>query len=134
MAERPDMQEIKRESILKKEECGEGKAQQSAERFTANGNHDSEINELKHNLERFAENVTNRLEVLNEEVINIKANKVYNSNEVLEDMVNDLKNEKANLIKENTVLRETNETLRHHGMSNLKSKMRELKSEQQSLQ
>jgi hypothetical protein len=46
-------------------------AQRSAERFTANGNHDSEINELKHNLERFAENITNRLEVLNEEVINI---------------------------------------------------------------
>ena len=48
-------------------------------------------------------------------------------------MVNDLNNKKANLIKENTVLRETNETLRRHGMSDLKSKMRELKSEKQSL-
>jgi predicted nuclease with TOPRIM domain len=48
-------------------------------------------------------------------------------------MVNDLNNKKANLIKENTILRETNETLRRHGMSDLKSKMRELKSEKQSL-
>jgi hypothetical protein len=107
------------------------KTQQSAKRFTANGIHDSEINKLKNNLERFAENITNRLEVLNEEVINIKESKV-NSIEVLEDVINDLKNEKANLIKENTLLRETNEIL-SHGMSDLKSKMQELKIERQSL-
>jgi hypothetical protein len=106
-------------------------AQKSAQRSTVKDNYDSETNKLKHDLERFAENVTNRLETLTEEVINIKENKVY-SIIVLEDVVKELKNERADLIKENTAVRETNEIL-SHDMSDLKSKMQELKSEKQSL-
>ena len=106
-------------------------AQKSAQRSTVKDDYDSETNKLKHDLERLAENVTNRLETLTEEVINIKENKVY-SIIVLEDVVKELKNERADLIKENTAVRETNEIL-SHDMSDLKSKMQELKSEKQSL-
>lgn len=72
-----------------------------------------------------------RLEVLTQKVTSIEEDKVY-SVVVLENVVKELKNEKAALIRENIALRVSNKIL-SYDMTDLKSKMPELKSEKLSL-
>ena len=77
-----------------------------------NYNYDSEIRLLNGKVERLAHNLTNKLEDIAPEVNIIKENKPY-SILVLENAVNDLKQEKHKLSKKNDDLREVNMTLSH---------------------
>ena len=75
---------------------------------TARRNDDSpEINKLNSKLDRFYDNVTSTLHDLNAEINSIKENRPY-SILVLENVVNDLKEEKLELSRKNDKLREQN--------------------------
>ena len=94
-------------------ECGEHVNTTNPLRDTYNNyKYNSEISVLKAKLERFAQSVTNKLEDIAFEVNNIKENKPQ-SILVLENTVNDLKQEKHELSKKNDDLRELNITLSH---------------------
>ena len=75
------------------------------------------INKLNSKLDRFYENVTSTLHDLNAEINSIKENRPY-SIFVLENVVNDLKEEKLELSRKNDKLREQNMDM-SHTISNL---------------
>ena len=80
---------------------------------SASCNRDSaEISRLNSKLDRFSENVTNKLQNLSVEITNIKENKPYFIL-VLENVVNDLKEDKLVLIRKNDELREQNMEMSH---------------------
>ena len=96
-----------------------------------NYNYDSEIRLLNAKVERLAHNLTNKLEDIALEVNIIKENKPY-SILILENAVNDLKQEKHELSKKNDDLREVNMTL-SHTISDLRLANKNLESEKASL-
>ena len=96
-----------------------------------NYNYDSEIRLFNAKVERLAHNLTNKLEDIALEVNIIKENKPY-SILVLENAVNDLKQEKHELSKKNDDLREVNMTL-SHTISDLRLANKNLESEKGSL-
>ncbi|CAB4032593.1 Tetratricopeptide repeat 28 [Paramuricea clavata] len=99
---------------------------------SASCNRDSaEISRLNSKLDRFSENVTNKLQNLSVEINNIKENKPY-SILVLENVVNDLKEDKLVLIRKNDELREQNMDMSHI-ISELKMANKNLESEKSSL-
>ena len=99
---------------------------------SASCEHDSaEISRLNLKLDRFSENVTNKLQNLSVEITNIKENKPY-SILVLENIVNDLKEDKLVLIRKNDELREQNMEMSHI-ISDLKMANKNLESEKSSL-
>ncbi|CAB4045112.1 Hypothetical predicted protein, partial [Paramuricea clavata] len=99
---------------------------------SASCNRDSaEISRLNSKLDRFSENVTNKLQNLSVEINNIKENKPY-SILVLENVVNDLKEDKLVLIRKNDELREQNMDMSHI-ISDLKMANKNLESEKSSL-
>ncbi|CAB4040629.1 Hypothetical predicted protein [Paramuricea clavata] len=113
-------------------ECGEHVNTTNPPRDTYNKyKWDSEISVLKAKFERFAQSVTNKLEDISFEVNNIKENKPY-SILVLENAVNDLKQEKHELNKKNDDLRELNVTM-SHTISDLRLANKNLESEKASL-
>ena len=113
-------------------ECGEHVNTTNPPRDTYNKyKWDSEISALKAKFERFAQSVTNKLEHISFEVNNIKENKPY-SILVLENTVNDLKQEKHELNKKNDDLRELNMTM-SHTISDLRLANKNLESEKASL-
>lgn len=75
--------------------------------INSNYNCESEIGTLKSKMERFADNVTNKLEDLASEIHNIKENKLY-SIVVLENVIDELKKEKLDLCKANADIRKEN--------------------------
>ncbi|CAB4014407.1 Hypothetical predicted protein, partial [Paramuricea clavata] len=99
---------------------------------SASCNRDSaEISRLNSKLDRFSENVTNKLQNLSVEINNIKENKPY-SILVLDNVVNDLKEDKLVLIRKNDELREQNMDMSHI-ISDLKMANKNLESEKSSL-
>ena len=99
---------------------------------TARRNDDSpEINKLNSKLDRFYDNVTSTLHDLNAEINSIKENRPY-SILVLENVVNDLKEEKLELSRKNDKLREQNMDM-SHTISNLTMANKNLESEKSSL-
>ena len=94
---------------------------------SASCNRDStEISRLNSKLDRLSENVTNKLQNLSVEITNIKENKPY-SILVLENVVNDLKEDKLALIRKNDELREQNMEMSHI-ISDLKMANKNLES------
>ena len=93
-------------------------------------NYDSELRLLNAKVERLAHNLTNKLEDIALEFNIIKENKPY-SILILENAVNDLKQEKHELSKKND-LREVNMTL-SHTISDLRLANKNLESEKASL-
>ena len=85
------------------------------------------INKLNSKLDRFYENVTSTLHDLNDEINSIKENRPY-SILVLENVVNDLKEEKLELSRKNDKLREQNMDM-SHTISNLTMANKNLESE-----
>ena len=69
--------------------------------------YNSEIGMLKLKFERFADRVSNKLTDLSDEVRSIKESKPY-SIVVLEGVINELKYEKAELFKDNELLKQEN--------------------------
>ena len=86
---------------------------------------------MKSKLERFTESVTNKLEDLAIEINNIKENKPY-SILILENTVNDLKQEKFDLNKKIDDLKELNMVL-SHTMSDLRLDNKNLENDKASL-
>ena len=68
--------------------------------LSTNYKHDNEINLFKSKLDRFAENVSAKLDDLASEINHIQENKPYLIL-ILEDIINDLKKEKLQLSKTN---------------------------------
>ena len=94
-------------------------------------NYNSDISALNSKLERFTESVTNKLEDLAIEINNIKENKPY-SILILENTVNDLKQEKFELNKKIDELKEPNMVL-SHTVSDLRLDNKNLENDKASL-
>ena len=91
----------------------------------------AEISRLNSKLDRLFENVTNTLQDHSAEINSIKENRPY-SILVLENVVNDLKEEKFELIRKNDELREQNMNMSHI-ISDLKMANKNLENEKSSL-
>ncbi|CAB4007613.1 Scavenger receptor cysteine-rich type 1 M130 [Paramuricea clavata] len=92
---------------------------------------DSEMNQLRSKLDNFTEIVNRKLEVLADEVYAIKENKPY-SILVLEDVNNELKKEKIELIRKNEELEKKYLNL-YQSTSVLRAKVTDLENEKSSL-
>ena len=96
-----------------------------------NCNCESEIGTLKSKMERFADNVANKLDDLTSEIHNMKENKLY-SIVALENVIDDLKKEKRDLYKTNVDLREQNISMKNT-IADLSLTNENLKNEKASL-
>ena len=99
--------------------------------INSNYNCESEIGTFKFKMERFADNVTNKLEDLESEIHNIKENKLY-SIVVLENVIDELKKEKLDLCKTNADLRKKNISMKNT-IADLSLTNKNLKNEKSSL-
>ena len=91
----------------------------------------AEISRLNSKLDRFCENVTKTLQDHSAEINSFKENKPY-SIVVLENVVNDLKEDKLELSRKNDELREQNVNMSHI-ISDLKTSNKNLENEKSSL-
>ena len=91
----------------------------------------AEISRLNSKLDRFFENVTNTLQDHSAKINSFKENKPY-SIVVLENVVNDLKEDKLELSRKNNELREQNMNMSHI-ISDLKMANKNLENEKSSL-
>ena len=98
---------------------------------TGNTQPASEIGMLRQKLERFADNVSSKLADLFEEMRSIKESKAY-SIIVLEGVINELKNDKAELCKDKELLKNENIDMLHT-IANLNTKLNALENEKASL-
>ena len=87
---------------------------------------------LKLKFERFADRVSNKLTDLSDEVRSIKESKPY-SIVVLEGVINELKCEKAELFKDNELLKKENIDKFLHTIADLNNKLNALENEKASL-
>ena len=99
--------------------------------LNSNYNCESEIGTFKSKMERFANNVTNKLEDLESEIHNIKENKLH-SIVVLEKVIDELKKEKLDLCKTNADLRKENISMKNT-IADLSLTNKNLKNEKSSL-
>lgn len=99
-----------------------------------NYNKSPEIYEINSKLKSYTENVNGKLEALAEEISTIKEKKEEKAYAilVLEEVVNDLKKEKLELIRENEELKEKNKNL-FQSLSEVRAKVIELQDEKSSL-
>ena len=98
---------------------------------TGNTQPASKIGMLKLKLERFADNVSSKLADLFDEMRSIKESKAY-SIIVLEGVINELKNDKAELCKDKELLKNENIDMLHT-IANLNTKLNALENEKASL-
>ncbi len=96
-----------------------------------NYTHNSEIHEIKSNMECFANSVNRKLEVISNEISSIKEFKAY-SILSLEEVVSDLKKEKLVLSNKNDKLEKENKDL-CVSLSELRAKVLDLQDEKASL-
>ena len=99
--------------------------------INSNYNCESEIGTFKSMMERFANNMTNKLEDLESEIHNFKENKLY-SIVVLENVIDELKKEKLDLCKTNADLRKENISMKNT-IADLSLTNKNLKNEKSSL-
>ena len=120
-----------RNSLLNNETLRSNMYNPSVNPNETNYTHNSEIHEIKSNMECFASSVNRKLEVISNEISSIKEFKAY-SILSLEEVVSDLKKEKLLLSNKNDKLEKVNKDL-CVSLSELRAKVIDLQDEKASL-